>query len=70
MWAAKKVAGVMTPFDKLKRVRPDADLASVLKILTEEDINQLPVVEGDTVIGMISREKLLAFINLRDKLGM
>lgn len=70
MWATKKVAGVMMPFDKLRRVRPDADLASVLKILTEEDINQLPVVEGDAVIGMISREKLLAFINLRDKLGM
>jgi len=41
-----------------------------MKLLTEEEINQLPVIEGDNIIGMISRENMLAFINLRDKLGM
>jgi len=69
MWATKKVAEVMIPFEELKQIRPDEDLASVFKILTEE-VNQLPVVEGGRVIGMISRENLLAFINIRDKLGM
>ena len=61
---------VMMPFQKLKQVQPDEDLASVLNILTKEDIDQLPVVEGDNIVGMISRENLLAFINIRDKLGM
>ena len=70
MWATKKVAEVMMPFEELKQIRPDEDLASVFKILTEEEINQLPVVEGGRVIGMISRENLLAFINIRNKLGM
>jgi Zn-dependent protease len=69
-WASKKAMEVMTPFDKLKWVRPDDDLASVLKILTEEDVNQLPVVEDDNIIGMISRDNLLSFINIRDKLGV
>ncbi len=70
LWASKKVSEVMTHFDKLKKVAPDEDLASVMGIITQEDINQLPVVEGDNITGIISRENLLAFINIRDKLGM
>ena len=58
------------PFEKLMKVNADEDLAHVMKLLTEEEINQLPVIEGDNIIGMISRENMLAFINLRDKLGM
>jgi len=60
----------MMPFKKLKQIRPDEDLASVMSILTQEEINQLPVVEGDNIVGIISRENLLSFINIRDKLGM
>ena len=70
LWSTKMVNEVMMPFQKLKQVQPDEDLASVLNILTKEDIDQLPVVEGDNIVGMISRENLLAFINIRDKLGM
>jgi Zn-dependent protease/CBS domain-containing protein len=69
-WKEKRVTEAMLPFDKLKQVRPDEDLAHVMKILTEEEINQLPVVENGNIIGMISHENMLAFISLRDKLGM
>ncbi len=69
-WAAKKVSEVMTPVSELKQVNPNEDLARVMKILTEDEVNQLPVVEDGKIIGMISRENMLAFINLRDKLGM
>ena len=69
-WASKKIIEIMVPLEKLRQVRPDEDMARVLKVLTEEEIGQLPVVEGDNIIGMISRENLLAFINIRDKLGM
>ncbi|UCG54972.1 MAG: site-2 protease family protein [Dehalococcoidia bacterium] len=69
-WTTKKVSEVMTSLEELKQVNPNEDLARVMKMLTEEEINQLPVVEDGKVIGMISRENMLAFINLRDKLGM
>ena len=69
-WASKKIIEIMVPLEKLRQVRPDEDMARVLKVLTEEEIGQLPVVEGGSIIGMISRENLLAFINIRDKLGM
>ncbi|MFC1847019.1 site-2 protease family protein [Chloroflexota bacterium] len=70
IWADTKVSDVMMPFEKMKKVRPDEDMASVMNLLTQEDINELPVVEGDSIVGMIRRENLLAFINIRDKLGV
>jgi Zn-dependent protease len=70
LWPTRRVVEVMAPFEKLKWVPPDKDLASVLSILTQEDLHQLPVVEDGNIVGMITRDNLLSFINVRDKLGM
>ncbi len=69
-WATKAVREAMTPFENIKRVRADTDLASVLQILTEEDINQVPVIEDQNVVGMVSRDNILSFIDIRSSLGM
>jgi len=70
LWGTKRVKEAMTPFNTLKAVGPNEDLSVVLKILTEDDINQVPVVENQNIIGMIGRDNLLAFINIRSELGM
>jgi CBS domain-containing protein len=59
----------MTPFANLKSVSPDEDLATVLKILTGQNINQLPVVKDGNIVGMIARDNLLSFISVRSELG-
>ena len=69
-WPQKTVAEVMTPLDQVQQVKPDDDLASVLRILTEHNAEQLPVVEDGNIVGTIGRDNLLSFINLRDRLGM
>jgi Zn-dependent protease/predicted transcriptional regulator len=69
-WRTKTVKDAMTPFDKLKWVRPDQDLSTVLEILTESDINQVPVVEDNIVVGIIARDRLLNFVSVRGELGM
>jgi Zn-dependent protease/CBS domain-containing protein len=69
-WATETVKEAMTPFDKLKWVRPDEELSSVLRILTQDDINQVPVVQDNKIIGMVSRENLLNFVHVRSRLGM
>lgn len=66
----RTVEETMTPFAKLKWVKPDDDLSDVLHILTTEDVNQLPVVEDNTIVGMIARDNLLAFIRTRSELGV
>jgi Zn-dependent protease/CBS domain-containing protein len=70
LWNEKIVGEVMTPFDKLKRVRPDEELSSVLRILLENDINQVPVVQDNSIVGMIARDNLISFIDVRSGLGI
>lgn len=69
-WSARTVGEKMTPFAKMAMVRPQQDLASVMQILTEKDINQVPVVEDGNIVGMVGRDNLLAFVSLRAELGM
>jgi Zn-dependent protease/predicted transcriptional regulator len=69
-WATETVQQAMTPFDKLKWVRPDEELSSVLRILTQDNINQVPVVQDGQIVGMVSRENLLNFVHVRSRLGV
>ncbi len=69
-WPAKIVADIMTPFGKVKSVTPDEDLSNVLRILTEENINQVLVVKDGDILGIIARDNLLSFINVRSELGV
>jgi len=69
-WTTETVKEAMTPLDKLKWVRPDEELSSVLRILTENNVNQVPVVQDNKIIGMVSRESLLNFVHVRSRLGL
>ncbi len=67
-WAFKSVREIMTPLSQLKTVTPDTELVEVLKIITESNVNQLPVVVNGNIAGMVTRENLLNFINVRSQL--
>lgn len=68
-WHKRTVREVMTPMDKLKRIGPDEDISAAMQLLTDEGVNQLPVVENNRIIGMVARENLLAFVRTRAELG-
>ena len=68
-WPNRTVREAMTPFANLKSVGPDEDLATALRILTGQNINQLPVVKDGNIVGMIARDNLLSFISVRSELG-
>jgi Zn-dependent protease/CBS domain-containing protein len=70
LWNIKTVREVMTPFENIKWVRPNDELSSILRILTEDDINQVPVVQDNKIVGMIGRDNLLSFVDVRIGLGM
>jgi CBS-domain-containing membrane protein len=63
--AGESITTVMS--EDLVTVRPDDDLDHVLALLANEErnINRLPVVESDTLVGIITREDLLR--TLRDE---
>ena len=70
VWSIQTVKDVMTPLNSLKSVSLNEELSTVLRIMAEEDVNQVPVVEGSNIVGMIARDNLLSFISVRGELGM
>ena len=61
------VAQIMKPMDMLKQVTPNEDLSTVLNILTQENVNQVPVMVDGRMVGMVTRENLLGFIKQHDR---
>ncbi len=69
-WATTSVGEIMTPKERLETVLPEDDGTSVLAKLTAKDINQVPVVKGEIVEGMLCRSDVLQFLQLRAELGV
>jgi Zn-dependent protease len=70
LWPVRTVRDIMTPIDRMRQARLDDDLSSVMYLLTEPDVNQVPVLQDSNVVGMVWRDNLIAFVHLRGELGM
>jgi Zn-dependent protease/CBS domain-containing protein len=69
-WPQTRVDQVMIPRAELKTVRPDDALSDVLERMAGEDVNQLVVIEGDQLLGLVARDRLLNYIQTRSELGV
>lgn len=69
-WATTSVGEIMTPKERLETAFPEDDGTSVLAKLTAKDVNQVPVLKGERVEGMLSRSDVLQFLQLRTELGV
>ena len=69
-WAHVSVGDAMTPVSQLRIVPPDTPLLELLRLLEGRDINQVPVVAGDRLVGMITRDHLLRVLTAKMELGL
>jgi Zn-dependent protease/CBS domain-containing protein len=69
-WPTTHVSDILTPLSALRVVGPDTPLWAALQEMTDEGVNQLPVVKDGALIGMVTREHLLTFIRNRAQLGV
>jgi Zn-dependent protease/CBS domain-containing protein len=63
-WPTTTVSQAMIPFHKLATTGPGASLWSALEEMGREGVNQLPVVEGNGIVGMLSREDILHYLGV------
>jgi predicted transcriptional regulator len=66
-WSTTPVRDIMTPAEKLRTVSPTQDAWSVMAQMDEADINQMPVISGNRVVGLVSRDILIRFLRARSK---
>lgn len=69
-WAQTPVSSSMIPASRLHVVSPQQSLSDVLPMMVNQDINQMPVVENGRLVGMISREAIVRYLEVRRNLGL
>jgi Zn-dependent protease/predicted transcriptional regulator len=66
----KTVSDAMRPIHQLRTVATDTPVTEALEVMASEDLNQLPVVSGGRVEGVISRGQVLRYLQTRIELRM
>ncbi len=71
-WPSARVTDIMTRFNDLATIGPDAPLSDALRLIQEKEVGQLPVVDGDgrNPVGIVTRRGILRLIEARLKLGL
>lgn len=64
-WEQTRVRDIMTPRAALTSVPPQLDAAEALELLGSRDVNQVPVVDGDKLVGLLRREDIVKWLSLR-----
>ena len=69
-WDTTRAREVMTPVDTVKVAQSDQDALSILMDMEEGNINQMPVVSGGRVIGLVTRDNLVKLLHSRSGSGV
>ena len=68
-WSNTPVRMIMTPFKHLHMVKPSNGILEVLQIMRQQGVNQVPVVDGESIVGWVDREHLLRILQLHVATG-
>ena len=69
-WPYTTIADVMRPLDRTRTVGPNTPVTEALEVMASQDLNQLPVVSGGALAGLISRSHILQLIQTRAELHL
>lgn len=64
-WANTSIQAAMMPLDKIHWAQPAEPVLNVLERMQREDINQMPVLDGGHIVGMIARDTILRALQTR-----
>ncbi len=64
-WATTRISDIMTPARRLKTGYPDQPVVELLEQMEDYSIDQVPVIQRDKVVGLVTRERLLRFLKAR-----
>ena len=68
-WSGTSVYRTMTPIERLHTVSQQEPALRVLQLMAEADVNQVPVMDGRRLAGIISRGEVLRLMQLRREIA-
>jgi Zn-dependent protease len=69
-WGEVTAREAMTRLDRLATAAPQDELLQALERMDDANVAQMPVVTGDSLLGVLSREQILHYIRTRAELGV
>jgi len=69
-WDKTTVREAMRPLKELHLITPDTPVLDALKLLSSNDVNQLPVVANGALQGVLSRSQLVQLLQVRSELQL
>lgn len=69
-WHTTRLEEIMIPDERLHAVAPDTPVDRILQRMNEENVSQMPVVDGGRLVGLVGRDRLLAAVQTRLELKM
>jgi Zn-dependent protease/CBS domain-containing protein len=69
-WGQIPVGLAMIPRDRLHVVSPQQSLNDVLPLMAGRDVNQLPVVQDERLVGVLSRDAIVRYLEIRRSLRL
>lgn len=69
-WATTRSDAVMIPRARLSVASPTEPALTALQRMQESDFNQLPVIASDRMVGVLTRNDILRFLQLRESLHL
>jgi Zn-dependent protease/CBS domain-containing protein len=69
-WGQVPVSQAMIPLERLHVVSPEQSLNDVLPLMAGGDVNQLPVVQNGALVGILSRDAIVHYLEVRRSLGV
>ena len=69
-WGEVPVGHAMTPLEHLRTISPHQPITDALLLMSDGDVNQLPVIENGNLVGILSREAIVRALDIRRGLGV
>jgi CBS domain-containing protein len=69
-WRLTTLREVMVPNARLVRVAPQTELLAALRAMDDANVAQVPVLDGETLVGVLTREQVMHYLRTRAELGI
>jgi Zn-dependent protease/predicted transcriptional regulator len=64
-WETTRISDIMTPEGLLKTAAPDTPATDILEQMGDYDIDQIPVLQDNKLLGMVTQERVMRFLRAR-----
>jgi Zn-dependent protease/CBS domain-containing protein len=63
------VGAIMTPRDRLHTAKPGEDVVTAMQTMARADVSQLPVLDGDRMVGLLRRRDIARYLEIHAQPG-